>query len=183
MTLGPRSRELLSASRGPLSEATPAGPYDLSELLAHCNGFYAFEGALHLLPSGADEGHMTLEAWNDPGGWRADYGQLADGLFFFAEDALGGQFALRNGSVYTFDPETGRTEQLASGLEDWPDQLLDDYEVMTAYPSRTTGRAGRDRCRKVNGSFRRPRSSLAATSPSRTSTRLTRRWGCGCAQS
>ena len=59
---------------------------------------------------------------------------MANGLFFFAEDAFGGQFAIRGDQVVTFDPETGEVEAYASSIEDWADQLQADYEVMTGQP-------------------------------------------------
>lgn len=71
------------------------------------NGFFAFEGALHVLPAGGQPGVMTLEEWNSSHLWSHEYGDLADGLFFFAEDAFGNQFCLREDRVCLFDAETG----------------------------------------------------------------------------
>ena len=59
---------------------------------------------------------------------------MAEGLLFFAEDAFGGQFALRDEHVVTFDPETGEAQALASSIEDWADQLLADFEFLTGQP-------------------------------------------------
>lgn len=130
---------LLSIASDALGEAVhPAlGPaarsLGLDDLLEARNGFLAFESSLHVLPSGASP-LRTVERWNAPDGWRSAYGGMADGLLFFAEDAFGGQFALREHGVCTFDPETGDVEELASSVEDWADQLLDDYDVLTGYP-------------------------------------------------
>jgi hypothetical protein len=99
------------------------------------NGFFAFESALYVLPAApAPEGARTVQLRNDPDLWRAAYGSMTDGLFFFAEDAFGGQFALRDGGVVTFDPETGNIGEMASNLEGWADQLLRDYEMLTGFP-------------------------------------------------
>src|SRR6185312_2296640 len=70
---------------------------ELAGLLARVNGFYAFESALHVLPSGG--GGQDLAGWNDGALWRDAYRGLADGLLCFAEDVFGGQFALVDDQV------------------------------------------------------------------------------------
>lgn len=144
MTLGPRTRELLtiaSAATGPPPVAPGAAGTagrlggELAELLAARNGWYAFESALHVFGSGsAPDDATTLEEWNAPRTWRDAYAGLADGFLFFAEDAFGNQFAIRDETVHTFEPETGDTAPMASSIEDWADQLLADYAVLTGYP-------------------------------------------------
>lgn len=69
---------------------------------------------------------LSLELWNSRSLWRGLYGNLADGLVFFAEDAFGGQFALASDHVVVFDPETGATKRIASSLEEWADAILAD---------------------------------------------------------
>lgn len=75
----------------------------------------------------------SLEAWNAADGWRTAFQGLADGFLFFAEDVLGGQFAIRDDEVLSFDPETGQPEQVASSLEGWADRLPADYEVLSGF--------------------------------------------------
>lgn len=105
-------------------------------LLSVLNGFFAFESALHVLPaSPAPSGVMTVQLWNDADLWRSGYGSMADGLFFFAEDVFGVQFALASNGVVTFDPETGDVAEVASTLEGWADQLLQGYEMLTGFSS------------------------------------------------
>jgi hypothetical protein len=142
MTLGPNANRLLELANKPLSNAQPALPAgrdrlvdELGELLRARNGFYAFEGALHVFASGdpAAAGG-SLESWNEAEGWRAAYDDLAAGFLFFAEDVFGGQFAIRDGQVHTFDPETGEAEAMATSIEDWADQILADHEVLTGAP-------------------------------------------------
>jgi hypothetical protein len=108
----------------------------LMPLLNQRNGLYAFESALHVFPLTAKAGQYSLEQWNEPALWRNDYGGLADGLFFFAEDIFGGQFAIResDSNFYIFEPETGALEQLASDLEGWAGAILSDYNYLTGYP-------------------------------------------------
>lgn len=98
------------------------------------NGFFAFEGALHVLPIGGQPGVMNLGAWNSSHLWRHEYGNLADGLFFFAEDAFGNQFCLRENRVCLFDAETGQTEPIGSSIEDWAGHVLSDYDLLTGFP-------------------------------------------------
>jgi hypothetical protein len=66
--------------------------------------------------------------------WRDAYGGMADGLFFFAEDVFGTQFAVREGEIVTFDPETAAVAHVAESIEQWASLLLDDYEFLTGYP-------------------------------------------------
>jgi len=98
------------------------------------NGFFAFEGALHILPAGGQPGVMTLGAWNSSHLWRNEYDDLAEELFFFAEDAFGNQFCLREDQVCSFDAETGQTEVIGSSIEDWARHVLSDYEFVTGFP-------------------------------------------------
>ena len=141
LTLGPRTARLLAAATDALTDALPMGLSggrllsELAEMLRARNGFYAFESALHVFASGDQRAAGdSLEAWNAPTTWRAGYDGLADGFVFFAEDVFGSQFAIRNERVYVFDPETGSAEPMASSVEDWADQLLSDYEVLTGFP-------------------------------------------------
>src|SRR5689334_16786137 len=85
-----------------------AGEYanDFSALLARRNGFYAFESALHVLPSAAIGSEVGMENWNAGDGWRSCYGGMADAGLFFAEDVFGGQFCITKDGICTFDPET-----------------------------------------------------------------------------
>lgn len=101
-------------------------------MLEKLNGFTAFEGSL--LVRGMGPGPNGLAAWNAADGWRESYSGMADGLFFFAEDAFGGQFALVGDTVFTFEPETGESQPLAESLEEWASLVLTDYEFLTGYP-------------------------------------------------
>jgi hypothetical protein len=103
-------------------------------MLSIKNGFYAFEGALHVFSDrGADEEHGLFQ-WNASDLWRHEYGKMTDGCTFFAEDVFGGQFALRDGCVFAFDPETGDLELIASSIEEWANRLLNEFDSLTGYP-------------------------------------------------
>jgi hypothetical protein len=134
----------------------------LIELLQERNGFYAFEHALHVLPSNCvntepnknsephhlqtgrallsqdDQGHvmgwpMDLERWNMDVLWRGEFEAAAKGLLFFAEDLFGVQFALSSGKVWRFDPESGERSEFAPDLDEWVKKILADYSYETGY--------------------------------------------------
>jgi hypothetical protein len=128
--------ELLRAGSDSLCDAdvaTEGIPPGVRELLAARNGFFAFTSALHVRPSGDVPGDVV--EWNRADGWRKAYEDLADGLFFFAEDVFGNQFASDgDGRVVAFDAETAGREPLASSVSDWVKVLLDDWRYLTGYP-------------------------------------------------
>jgi hypothetical protein len=103
---------------------------ELLDLLQKRNGFYAFLSALYVFPFGKVEGVMDLESWNAPSLWRQEYGDLAEGRLFFAEDVFGGQFCIKDGSVWAFDPETGHLESLGGSVEEWARHLLLEHDVL-----------------------------------------------------
>lgn len=103
-------------------------------VLRRRNGFYAFEGALHVFPSESSQNETGLSDWNHTDLWRSGYKGLADSGVFFAEDIFGGQFCIKDDKIYIFDPETGSLEYLAADIESWAQMVLNDYEVLTGYP-------------------------------------------------
>jgi hypothetical protein len=105
---------------------------ELGELLKARNGFFAFESALRVRASAP--GPEGLAGWNAPGGWRSGYGDLAHGIYFFAEDVFGGQFGLVGNDVVSFDPETGDRSVVAGSLDEWAERTLADFEFLTGYP-------------------------------------------------
>lgn len=110
---------------------------ELEAMLSEKNGFYAFEGALHVfpcLPQPPQAGWPDLEAWNEKALWRGWYQEKVDGFLFFAEDVFGGQFAIRGEEIVSFDPESGETETLGANLEEWAAQVLLNYRRLTGYP-------------------------------------------------
>jgi hypothetical protein len=133
--------KLLSISSAPLDRGTaemdsvPIGDFgELQALLRNRNGFYAFESALHVFPGSQRREHMTLSRWNASDLWRFEYGELADGALFFAEDAFGNQFCLHQGRVCSFDAETGKMNEIGANLETWARALLSDYAFLTGHP-------------------------------------------------
>jgi hypothetical protein len=129
--------EICGESTGPLEATAPerqdwsrAPRAELLELLKRRNGFYGFASALHVRPLGGPSGQ---EAWNDPSGWRKDYEGAADGHWFFAEDAFGGQFSIRGDQLCSWDPETATAETLADAMAGWCNRMLDDHDFLTGH--------------------------------------------------
>ena len=108
---------------------------ELFGMLQLKNGLYAFESALHVFPlePGPDD-EIGLEAWNSEFLWRNGYGNLANGLFFFAEDVFQDQFCISPNGIQKFDSETGATSFLSDSIENWAKLILSDYKLQTAYP-------------------------------------------------
>ena len=123
-------------------------------------------------PATPSSGHRSSSGTLRTDGARRT-ARLADGLFFFAEDVFGGQFAIRGEQVVTFDPETGEIEAMrlehrglgrpAAGRLRVPDRPAARREWQTAQRRVVARRAAR---------ARRCRSCSAASSRSATCTPL-----------
>lgn len=110
---------------------------ELQEMLRRKNGFYAFEAALHVLPSTLRDisPEMTLIKWNDVSLWKNEFtDENVSSSLFFAEDIFGVQFCVKDDAIYTFDPETCEFEEMCSSLEEWALTITKDYEVLTGFP-------------------------------------------------
>ncbi len=107
---------------------------DLLSMLCKRNGFYVLESALHVFPSHSGDKEIGLDEWNSDDLWRNEYKGMADGCLFFAEDAFGGQFCIKENKIFMFDPETGALDYLADDIEGWAKAIVSDYEVLTGYP-------------------------------------------------
>jgi len=98
----------------------------LNELLDRHEGFYALNRSLHVLGRVREPRFHSIFLWNDPQGWISEYGDLAEGLLFFAENAFGDQFAFDGERIVRFDAETGARTGIAETVEQWLAILLDD---------------------------------------------------------
>ena len=111
---------------------TLAAGSGLCELLSQRNGFVAFYGALQVYPIGQSaQGLHDIQWWNQPELWRDHYEELIQAEVFFAEDLFGGQFALKDGTVCSFDPETAEFEAMGANIEEWAQILLTDWNYFT----------------------------------------------------
>lgn len=100
---------------------------ELEWLLSQKNGFYAFESALHVLPSTSAEIESGIDEWNLATGWKRHYQGLCDPILFFAEDIFCFQFGLSNKGVVRLEPETGKLCHHSPSVEGWAAKLLENY--------------------------------------------------------
>jgi hypothetical protein len=107
---------------------------ELAETLSKRNGFYMFESALLFRPFRHESTPLGILQWNAQGIWKGNYVEDLSNVLFFAEDVFGGQFGIREGSVCTFDPETGLFERMSASISAWAEDLLSDYEFRSGYP-------------------------------------------------
>ncbi|WP_159040627.1 MULTISPECIES: SMI1/KNR4 family protein [unclassified Streptomyces] len=134
-------KKLLSIASGAISTDSPNdvgfdnGTRSLKTLLNQKNGFYAFESALHVLPSGEVElPERSLEEWNSESLWKASYGDLMQDLTFFAEDLFGSQYAVASdGVVYSFNAETAEVSKFSESIAHWQDDIVADWNYATGY--------------------------------------------------
>lgn len=103
-------------------------PHTLAQVLARRNGFWSFEGALHVLPHIA--GPNGIAAWNATDGWRSLF-TVEKELTFFARDAFGFPIGMdaRTQAILSLDYETGDVAEVAGSLEAWAARVLADPAV------------------------------------------------------
>ena len=107
---------------------------ELIGLLAHRNGFFAFESALLVRPLDCPASPLGMLQWNDTAQWKAEYKVDLSSVVFFAEDIFGVQFCVNHNAVNSFDPETGELAAIAGNLEDWARWVLEDARTRTGWP-------------------------------------------------
>jgi hypothetical protein len=91
------------------------------------NGFYAFNGLLHVFGACESPPNHSLLAWNDTNnGWRKSWGSVTEGCTFFAQSAFGEQFGYRGGKVVRLRALEGRVEAAAATFEEWLQMVLLD---------------------------------------------------------
>jgi hypothetical protein len=95
-------------------------------LLRRQNGFFAFDQALQVFPSGRSEIGASVQSWNSTDLWGGEYGDMIEGHWFFAQDVFGVQFSIFEGAIVTFDPETADVSPFASSFQEWAAAVLAD---------------------------------------------------------
>lgn len=140
MTMDERTRRLLDRARGSLGPdvtvdlGTGAGPLaELAELLSARNGCTFFNAGVQVFRAGAEGFGPELADWNESATWKDTYQGLADGLFCFAQDVLGTQFAVDANRIVAFNPETGERTVVGDSLGAWAEWLLADPDVNGTY--------------------------------------------------
>lgn len=141
MSMGSSLDQLLARARGPLGPSvhadfgTDTGPLgELSRVLAASNGFYLYNAGIQVFRAGAQGLGPDLQSWNDHKCWKDTYGDLAEGLFCFAQDLFGVQHAIvGQEQVVAFYPENAQREEIGKSLDDWAAWLMADPETRGAY--------------------------------------------------
>ena len=64
--------------------------------------------------------------WNDPAGWKSNYGDIPIPGEVLAEGFLGDQYLLVDRLVVRWDPETGETEPTGMRLDEWIQAMRED---------------------------------------------------------
>ena len=115
-----------------IPKSFPIVANDLKEILTKKNGFYAFESALHVFHIGQSDSPDIIE-WNASKGWRESYKYLTNGMYFFAEDLFGNQYAFKDDKIIFFDADNGEIKECAENFDSWCSLILEDYDYMTGW--------------------------------------------------
>jgi hypothetical protein len=112
------------------ASGAPRTPHRM--LLERANGGYFFHGALHLLGACDAPPWHGLAAWNGRELWRDAYGELTEGMVFFAEDAFGDQYGYsgHGGEVVCFEAELGRVAPIAPHFVAFLEMILEGAESL-----------------------------------------------------
>jgi hypothetical protein len=71
----------------------------------------------------------SVSAWNDPARWVGEYGDLAAGLIYFAEDVFGNQFGWDGTQIQLLAAETGRRSPVCSNPREWWHLINEDPDT------------------------------------------------------
>jgi hypothetical protein len=107
----------------PLEEPFAIDPAYRRFVELRCGGHY-FANSLHIYAHGSAQPDFELLVRNEF--MRQFFGSLAEGLFFFAEDIFGDQFAFAPEGVVSFQSESGDLKFLTSTFEEWTKLILND---------------------------------------------------------
>jgi len=107
-------------------------PEELQDLLRTLNGFIALRGGLHVRGACVEPTwHSLANAWKGQQAIHELYPTVHEVDIPFAEDCVGDQFLLRDGSVVKLDAELGELHQVSEDLQGFwdlakahPEQLI-----------------------------------------------------------
>lgn len=121
----------------------------LQEFYKSSNGGYFWGRALLIRPvEGGKEPPLSVVDWNEPELWTSLYDGACARTTFFAEDAFGIQFGVKEGRVVHFDPETAALNDCAESIEAWVSLLLGDPAYYTGVPVLAAWEAQSSRIRR-----------------------------------
>jgi len=104
-------------------------PPGLVRVLSDTNGFILHEGALHVRGASlTPEWHSLRAAWRGPSAFHTLYESVQVTDIPFAQDQVGDQFLIRNGTVLRLSAETGEVEPVADTLEIFLSRVGKDIE-------------------------------------------------------
>ncbi len=104
-------------------------PSGLLRILSDVNGFILYEGCLHVRGASlTPEWHSLRAAWRGPRAFHSLYDSVLPTDVPFAQDQIGDQFLIRDGTVLRLCAETGEVEGLTNTLEDFFSRLSGDIE-------------------------------------------------------
>jgi hypothetical protein len=110
---------MITFSGPPIDDAELLGrcPPNLAEALRRVNGFILHGGGLHVRGAClAPDWHSLRDAWLGEAAFHRLYPGLRPDDVPFAQDCVGNQFLLRDGSVLLLDTETSEIEDLEVDL-------------------------------------------------------------------
>lgn len=104
-------------------------PSDLKNFLEMCNGCIIHNGALHIRGlSQKPSWHSLREAWLGKNSFTSLYEKIRPEDIPFAQDQMGDQYLLRDGRILLLSAETGDTEEFASSLTEFFENVEEDIE-------------------------------------------------------
>ena len=104
-------------------------PTELRDLLAEHDGFILHHGALHVRgAAGSPDWHSLRTVLSGELALHSFYDSVLESDIPFAEDQLGDQYLLRDGTVHHLEAETGTITQFASSLAEFMAGVSTDIE-------------------------------------------------------
>jgi hypothetical protein len=99
--------------------------------LENYNGLFAFHRALHVFGCAPSVPFHDIAKRNAPESWREMYGDAANGLRFFAEEAFGNLYAYGPTGIVFFDIESAESTVVAANFEGWTNYIANDTDYAT----------------------------------------------------
>lgn len=102
-------------------------PKALADLLEEANGFVQFHGGLHVRGACLEPAwHSLRDAWLGEHAFHRLYADVKPEDIPFAEDCMGDQFLLREGTVWHLFAETGELESLEASFGEFLQNVEED---------------------------------------------------------
>lgn len=102
-------------------------PKELAKLLEQINGFIQYHGGFHVRGAClAPAWHSLRDAWIGKNAFHLLYPDVTPEDIPFAEDCMGDQFLLRDGTVWHLLAETGELESLEASFTEFMQNVEDD---------------------------------------------------------